>query len=545
MLTKSVSEPNLVGQLMAIVFTILGLNLISWLGWRTATFLQVYFQSGVMRDLRNEAFEYLMHHSYGFFSDNFAGSLVQRVNRYANSYDNVGDRIVWDFLSLFIQIVGTLTGIWYFNTVLASVVGIGVLAIMLMQLSASFLKIKYDTEKSAKDSEVTASLADAITNHTTIQSFSGSLFELGLFKKINQSWCNISRFTWNIDSVIEAVQSGLILIIEFFLFYYGIKYWQTGSITIGTFILAQTYFQRVTNNTWNFGRAIRATYHSIADAQEMVGILNTPHEIKDAPHAKGLKVHEGKIEFNDTVFFYHENRSVLDHINITIKPGERVALVGPSGAGKSTLVKLLFRFYNVTSGEILIDGQNIEKVTQDSLRNAVSLVPQDPILFHRTLMENIRYGKQNATDEEVYEAAKMAHCHEFISALPDGYDTFVGERGIKLSGGERQRVAIARAMLKNAPILVLDEATSSLDSHSEMLIQDALDKLMKGHTTIVIAHRLSTIRKMDRIIVMDDGKIVEDGTHESLTRKRQGLYKKLWKLQAGGFIPDEVEEEKK
>ena len=210
--------------------------------------------------------------------------------------------------------------------------------------------------------------------------------------------------------------------------------------------------------------------------------------------------------------------------------------MGPSGAGKTTLIRLILRLYNPTSGKILIDGQDIGHVTLNSLMQSISLVPQDPILFHRSLLENIRYGKLEATDEEVMEAGRLAHCDDFVRDLPQGYNTYVGERGIKLSGGERQRVAIARAILKNAPILILDEATSSLDSHSESLIQDALVTLMKGKTTIVIAHRLSTIRKMDRVIVFDGGKVIEEGEHESLIKKKGSLYAKLWALQAGGFL---------
>jgi ABC-type multidrug transport system fused ATPase/permease subunit len=224
----------------------------------------------------------------------------------------------------------------------------------------------------------------------------------------------------------------------------------------------------------------------------------------------------------------------LDDLDLRISPHEKIALVGPSGAGKSTLVKLLFRQYDIDKGKILIDGQSISAMTQDSLHDAIALVPQDPALFHRSLMDNIRYGRRDATDEEVVLAAKKAHCHEFISELSDGYNTLVGERGIKLSGGERQRVAIARAILKDAPILVLDEATSSLDSESESLIQDALKILMKDKTVIVIAHRLSTIIQMDRIVVMEKGKVVDMGTHDELMNK-VGIYQKLWNIQAGGF----------
>jgi ABC-type multidrug transport system fused ATPase/permease subunit len=267
----------------------------------------------------------------------------------------------------------------------------------------------------------------------------------------------------------------------------------------------------------------------------MVDILKEPHEVQDARRAKPLAVSRGAIGFSDVKFSYNQTRTVLKDFNLNIEAGEHVALVGPSGSGKSTVVKLLFRFYDLDKGKILIDGQKISGVTQESLRDQVSLVPQDPSLFHRSLKENIRYGKLDATDEEVVEAAKKAHSHDFISSLSQGYDTLVGERGIKLSGGERQRVAIARAILKDAPILVLDEATSSLDSESEMLIQDALKTLMKGKTSIVIAHRLSTIMQMDRIIVMQDGRIIDQGTHQELL-KRQGMYKKLWEIQAGGFI---------
>ncbi|MEK9177967.1 MAG: ATP-binding cassette domain-containing protein, partial [Patescibacteria group bacterium] len=326
---------------------------------------------------------------------------------------------------------------------------------------------------------------------------------------------------------------------EFFLFYYGIKYWQLGLISIGTFVLIQAYYFSMADRLWNVSRVIRDVYEGYADAKEMVEILKLAHDVKDAPGAKAILVPKGEIDWKDVTFAFNMTRSVLNGITLHIRNGEKVALVGPSGAGKSTFVRLLLRLYDIESGEITIDGQNIAHVTQDSLRHNISLVPQDPVLFHRTLLENIRYGRRDATDLEVIEAAKLAHCDDFIESLPNKYETYVGERGIKLSGGERQRVAIARAILKNAPVLILDEATSSLDSHSEMLIQDALDTLMKSKTTIVIAHRLSTIKKMDRIIVVDNGKIVEEGTHDTLAEKTNGLYAKLWSLQAGGFLKEE------
>jgi ATP-binding cassette subfamily B protein len=273
----------------------------------------------------------------------------------------------------------------------------------------------------------------------------------------------------------------------------------------------------------------------MTDMQEMIDLFDAHVDITDPENPEVLKIRAGCISFKNVSFAYNNRASILSNFNLDIKPGERIGLVGHSGAGKSTLTKVILRFAETSGGSVTIDDQDIKKITQNDLRSAISYVPQESILFHRSLAENISYGKPKATMEEIIEVAKKAHAHEFISKLPQGYDTLVGERGIKLSGGERQRIAIARAMLKNAPILILDEATSSLDSVSEKYIQDALNELMKGKTTIVIAHRLSTIQKMDRIIVLDKGKIAEEGTHSELLEKN-GIYSDLWNHQTGGFL---------
>ena len=275
---------------------------------------------------------------------------------------------------------------------------------------------------------------------------------------------------------------------------------------------------------------------ALTEMQEIVDIFELAPDILDPQNPELSKIANGLITFDKMSFGYEGGTGVFKDFNLVIKPGERIGLVGHSGAGKSTITKLLLRFVDVKTGSITVDGQDIRAIKQDDLRGAISYVPQESVLFHRTIRENIAYGKPDATEEEIIDAARKAHAHEFVSQLPQGYDTLVGERGVKLSGGERQRVAIARAMLKNVPILILDEATSSLDSISEQYIQEAFNELMKGKTTIVIAHRLSTIQKMDRIIVLENGAIAEEGTHQKLLKKKNGIYADLWNHQVGGFI---------
>lgn len=489
-----------------------------------------------MAKLRQKSFDYLMLHSYSFFTNNFTGSLVQRVNRFSRSFERLADSIVFNILPLFITIVISVVVTWFIAPVVSVVIIVWVAVYSTFNLSFSRWKMKYDIAVALADSHATGVLSDNITNQNAINLFNGYEKECLDYKGVTDDQAKKQSFSWDLGQYVDMVQAFLIYIVEFVVFYYTIKFWSKGLATIGTFVLIQVYIIGLAQQLWGLNRVVRGIYESLADSKEMVEILHLEHEIKDVPNAKEISINKGEIEFKDVVFSFNKEREVLHKINLNIKAGEKVALVGPSGAGKTTLIRLILRLYDLKDGEILIDGENIENVTQDSLRKNISLVPQDPVLFHRTLLENIRYGKHDATDEEVKRAAKLAHCDEFIDSLPLKYETFVGERGIKLSGGERQRVAIARAILKNAPILILDEATSSLDSHSEALIQDALDNLMRGRTNIVIAHRLSTIRKMDRIVVLENGNIVEEGSHGDLIKKSSGLYKNLWNLQAGGFI---------
>lgn len=529
------SKEVIAASLFSTLLLIMLVEGIEWIGWRTAHYLHNFFQSSVMADINNECFEYIHQHSYRFFTDNFVGSLVKKVNRLVRGFERVMDKVYWDLGTMALRLLIILGVLLYIHPILGSIMGVWTAIFMYINYRLSIYKLKFDIPRSRQDSKVTASLADTITNNVNIKLFSSLKFELNKFKNVTKAWFKINKKAWDVNAHIEAGQALLMILFEFCILYAAIKLWQRGLIDIPDFFLIQAYIFEMFHQLWNFGRNLRDLYEALADSEEMTLILNMPHEIKDEPGAKLLKARNGKIEFNKVKFSYGQKESVIKNLSFRIKPGEKVALIGPSGGGKSTIVKLLLRLFDINGGEILVDGQDVAKVTQDSLRKQIALVPQDPILFHRSLMENIRYGRK-ASDQEVFAAAKMANCYDFIMKFPKKFDTYVGERGIKLSGGQRQRVAIARAILTNASILVFDEATSSLDSESEKLIQDAFDKLTKNKTTLIIAHRLSTIMSVDRIFVLDEGKIIEEGRHSDLIGKKSSLYKKLWELQVGGYL---------
>jgi ATP-binding cassette, subfamily B, bacterial len=456
-----------------------------------------------------------------------------------SSYEKTMDEFTWSIttgITAFAASLFLLSRTAPIYAALLFILSISYLILMFWRMKKQF---PYDRDLAKSESDRTAKLADMITNVLTVKAFAGETHENKLFKKqteiTNTKYFALLRKHF-INDLISHSGTGLISI---FAFIGGLVAIIVYNAPAGTLFLAVTYTIGISRRLWEFSRVMRNLNRSFGDASDMTEILDISPDVADKHDAKKLTVSRGLIEFDAVRFYYPDQTKeiLFDHLNLRIQPGEKIGLVGESGSGKSTITKLLLRFVDVQDGLIKIDHQNIKAVTQSSLRESIAYVAQEPMLFHRTIAENICYGRRDATQKEVEIFAKMAHAHDFISRLPNGYDTLVGERGIKLSGGQRQRIAIARAMIKNAPIIVLDEATSALDSESEVLIQDALWKLMEHRTAIVVAHRLSTIQKMDRIIVMHQGKIIEQGSHKELIRKN-GTYAKLWNHQSGGFIEE-------
>ncbi|MBP6866115.1 MAG: ABC transporter ATP-binding protein [Candidatus Pacebacteria bacterium] len=522
-------------EIMYIVLLI-GLNTLAFnIFYRIGDLSLNKFEARSMRDLSRDTFNRLLKHSYSFYANSFAGSLVAKAKRFTTSFEGIVDKISLEVYFIILK----LTGIFVVLFIQAPKVAYVFLAWFILYVGITFIfvkkKRKYDLKIAEADSEVTASLADVITNIINLKIFASSKSESVRHQEVLQKEYIAIIRSWMFTNWQWLFQGLMIGVLQISTIFIMVDMWLRGEASTGLVVLVQTYMIIIFDPLWAISRTLIKFIKDLSNAEGMIDILDKPIDILDPENPEVSRIKNGDIKFENICFAYGQNNKVFENFNLHIKPGEKIGLVGRSGAGKTTITKILLRFIDVQSGTVLIDGQNIKNLLQDDLRSNISYVPQDPILFHRTIEENISYSKENSTKEEIVEAAKKAHAHEFISNFHKGYDTLVGERGIKLSGGERQRVAIARAMLKDAPIIVLDEATSSLDSESEFYIQDAFNKLMENKTTIVIAHRLSTIKKMDRIIVLDQGGIVEEGTHEELISK-DGQYAKLWNHQTGGFL---------
>lgn len=513
------------------------LAVIAMVAWRLEVISYMKQSAKTLRDLERMMFKRLMKHSYKFFTNRFAGSIVTQFNRFLRSYESIEDIATFEVFTMLLRISFSILVLAF----VAPWISIGLFIwTVLFTLSISYLsyrKMPISKRAVAADTRVTGDVADAVTNVLTVKMFAHSGFENTRFAGTSENRFKARLKSWFFDEFIRTYQTILMVIFELIVIYFSIKFVIEGTMNVGAVLLAQLYIRRIFADLWNLQQIIRRLESSLSDAAEMTEILELPIEVADPKSPEEAKFSDGKIEFKNVTFKYGKrDKLVFDKFNLTIRPGERVGLVGHSGGGKTTLTKLLLRFADVSDGEVLIDGQNIAHIRQEDLRANIAYVPQEPILFHRSLMENIRYGRLDATDSEVYDAARKAHAADFIDELPEGYETLVGERGLKLSGGQKQRVAIARAMLSRAPILLLDEATSSLDSKSEKLIAEGLSALMEKRTTIVIAHRLSTIRRLDRILVLHNGDVTEQGTHNQLLKKKDGVYTELWGHQSGDFM---------
>ncbi|TSC77554.1 MAG: ATP-binding cassette, subfamily B, bacterial [Parcubacteria group bacterium Gr01-1014_24] len=520
-----------------LLFIIIGIHVSVFFVARITKFILLKFEAEAIRDLRDFTFQRVERNSHTFFANTFAGSLVTKARRFVGGFETVFDTFFYNFWKFFVLLTGVFVILIFQAPVISVIFGVWIVVHMGVVFLMLKRKISYDLTEAEQDSRISGRLADVFSNISAVKFFSASKNEVASFGEYTKEGEKRSKRAWFMGGKMDLVQHLMIITVEIAILYAMIVLWFRGEISTGTIVLVQTYMVVIANNLWEFGNSLVRFMKSISDMKEMVDIFEITPDILDPKNPETLKMHSGHIVFKNVSFEYQNGREVFRNFNLDIKPGERVGLVGHSGAGKSTITSLVLRFVDVVGGNIIIDGQDIRKVKQDDLRSVISYVPQESVLFHRTIRENIAYGKPSAKakDEEIISAAQKAHADEFISKLHKGYGTFVGERGVKLSGGERQRIAIARAMLKDAPILILDEATSSLDSISESYIQDAFSELMKGKTTLVIAHRLSTIQKMDRIIVLEKGQIVEEGTHQELLEKNN-LYADLWNHQTGGFL---------
>jgi ATP-binding cassette subfamily B protein len=492
----------------------------------------------VRPQLQNRAFGWLLSQSLAFHSNTFSGALVNQVSKFTSAYNSVTDIFVSSVIKMAVTVVVATGIIAFFSPVIAGAMAVWTGIFVWLNLILVRRRIRYSKIAARAETAVTAHLADAMGNIAAIKAFGKEEDEHSLHAEKTHDRAMKRLRAWMIALQGDIVLGMLMTTLQFGILALSIVGVIHNSIDIGTLLLIQVYIMQIVGELWNLSNVTRTLEQNFTDAEEMTEIFDIQPDVQDPENPKELSVQGGGITFN-SVSFAHEGMDdgLFQDFSLAIKPGEKIGLVGRSGSGKTTLTRLLLRFSDIDSGEILIDGQNIAAVAQADLRKHIAYVPQEPMLFHRSLRENIAYGDSSVPMEAIEAAARKAYAHEFIEQLPDKYETLVGERGVKLSGGQRQRIAIARAILKNAPILVLDEATSALDSESEKLIQQALGDLMQNRTAIIIAHRLSTIQKMDRIVVMSDGKIAEQGSHQELIAKKDA-YAQLWAHQSGGFIEE-------
>ncbi len=507
--------------------------------YRFSGYTGSYWATGTRATARQVLSSYVTLHSRDFFANRFAGSLATKISHASSGMRDFIRLFLWEFLTFTSSFIASVVILFWVSPMLGALFIGWVIVVAPLNIYRAQRRVPYTKWTQETETKLTGMTVDLLTNIGAMQEYTRRTYEMERLNEAIEERRLSGLKNWHFGEVTLTANTLIQSIFAAVMIFVAIQLAASGALSAGDIVLVITLIYRIEDSFLFLGTHINEFTEVWGEVQESLEAIVAPHEIVDTQDAHALTIAHGALAFNNVSFTYGKgSNEVMNNFQLQIPGTQKVGLVGKSGAGKSTLVKLLLRHYEVNSGEIAIDGQNIREVAQDSLREAISVVPQEPLLFHRSLRENIAYGNPNATLQQIEDAAKLAQAHDFIMALPDAYETLVGERGVKLSGGERQRVAIARAILKNAPILILDEATASLDSESEVAIQQALHELMKGKTVIAIAHRLSTLREMDRILVLDKGKISEEGTHQELLQK-SGVYSDLWKHQAGGFLQDE------
>ena len=493
---------------------------------------------GMMRKVAQGAFHRVQRFSTDWHNNSFAGSIVRKITRGMWALDMINDVLLLALLPSLVVLVGTVLLLGQRWPVMGLVMALGSIAYVLLTVTlATRLIAPASRLSNAQDTRMGGVLADALGANAVVKSFGAEAREDARLSRVVNKWSRRTHRTWMLHTWSGTGQLALLWFVRSAVTGTALWLWWQGRATPGEITYVLTTYFVVHGYLRDIGQHVHHLQRSVNEMEEMVQLHAEPMGVADSPGARPLRIEAGEVRFDHVTFCYAGQHTPLYRdLNVRIAPGERIGLVGHSGSGKTTFVKLIQRLYDVTEGRVLIDGQDVSHATQESLRSQIAIVQQEPILFHRSLAENISYARPDATMEDIERAARLANAHDFIVRLPRGYQTLVGERGVKLSGGERQRVALARAFLANAPILILDEATSSLDSESEALIQQAMDRLMSGRTSIVIAHRLSTVRAMDRILVFEHGRIVEEGSHDALLRRSHGHYRRLFERQSGGIV---------
>ena len=514
----------------ALGLAMVGLRHLAWWGVVPLTL-------GMMRSVAQDAFHRVQRFSTDWHSNSFAGSTVRKITRGMWALDTLNDVLLLALLPSFVVLVTTVLLLGSHWPIMGVIMACGATAYVALTVTlATHVIAPASRLSNALDTRMGGVLSDALGSNAVVKSFGAESREDERLEAVINKWSRRSHRTWMLHTWSGTGQLILLWIVRTTVTATALWLWWQGRATPGEITYVLTTYFVVHGYLRDIGQHIHQLQRSVNEMEELVRLYDEPLGVSDSKDAKPLQINVGEVRFEHVTFRYTgQDTPLYRDLSLRIAPGERVGLVGHSGSGKTTFVKLIQRLYDVTEGRVLIDGQNVAQATQQSLRSQIALVQQEPILFHRSLAENIAYARPDASLAQIERAARLANSHEFIKRLPRGYQTLVGERGVKLSGGERQRVALARAFLADAPILILDEATSSLDSESEVLIQEAMDRLMSGRTSIVIAHRLSTVRAMDRILVFEHGRIVEEGDHEALLRRPHGHYRRLFEYQSGNL----------